>query len=134
LRDAYLSLSKALPQISYYAATDKLKVFMSHSPGQRFAQTEEVNGAKVTVSGERDGQAIVIHPTGHEFLAVGYRSSVSLKDPAFQWPEMRNVQVMKVYWAGDHWNKDGEPGYSVDQSNMTLYVELDTPQVVLVTW
>src|SRR5437764_13772816 len=51
LRDTYSSLSKALPQISYYATTDKLKVFMSRSPGQSFSATENVNGFPVTVSG-----------------------------------------------------------------------------------
>ena len=134
LRETYLSLSKTLPQISYYAGTDKLKVFMSRSPGQRFSQTEEVNGAKVTVSGDRNGQAIVIHPSAREFLVVGYRSTLSLNDLAFQFPEMKNIRVKKVYWAEDQWHQDGEPGYAVGQSNKTLEVELDTPQAVLVTW
>jgi len=83
LRDTYTSLTKALPQISYYAATDKLRVFMSDSPGQRFTRSEEVNGFNTTVTGERDGQAIVVHPSGHEFLVVGYRCEVSWLDAAF---------------------------------------------------
>src|SRR5712691_3687203 len=124
LRDTYYSLSKALPQISYYAGTDKLKVFMSRLPRQRFSQTEDVNGLKVTVTGEDNGKAIVIHLSGDEFLIVGYRASVSFTDPAFQWPEMNRIRVEKVYWAGDHWNKDGEPTYGVDQSKKTLDIEL----------
>ena len=134
LRDTYSSLCKALPQISYYASTDKLKVFMSSTPGQRFARTEDVNGIKTTVSGEHDGQAIVIHPSGHEFLLVGYRASVSWKDPAFQWPEMKTISVRRVAWAGDHWRKDGEASYDVDQSDTTLSVDLDSAQAVLVNW
>ena len=55
LRETYSSLSKALPQISYYAGTAKLKVFMSGVPGQRFSQTEDVNGSRVIVTGESDG-------------------------------------------------------------------------------
>ena len=102
LRDTYSALSKALPQISYYATTEKLKVFMSRSPGQRFSATENVNGFPVTVSGRNNGQAIVIHPAAHEFLVVGYRVSASFQDPMFEWPTMQKIRVQKVYWAGDH--------------------------------
>jgi len=134
LRDTYSSLTKALPQVSYYATTDKLKVFMSRSPGQRFSTTETVNGFPVTVTGENNGQAIVIHPAAHEFLLVGYRTNVSFTDPAFQWPMMKQIRVERLYWAGDHWNPDGEPNYGVDQSKKTLDIDLNTPQAVLVSW
>jgi hypothetical protein len=134
LRDTYTSLRKALPQISYYAKTDKLRVFMADSPGQHFKQTAEVNGSKVTVGGEHDGEAIVIHPSGHEFLLAGYRTSVSLDDTAFKWPEMKSVYVSRVAWDDDHWVQDGEPSYNVDQSHHSLSVDLDSPQVVLVNW
>jgi hypothetical protein len=134
LRDTYSSLSKALPQISYYAGTDELKVFMSALPGQRFSQTEDVNGLKVTVTGEDNGQAIVMHLSGREFLLVGYRAGISFQAPAFQWPEMKSIQVEKVRWARDHWEHDGEPSYGVDQSKKTLAVQLDTPQVIRLSW
>lgn len=134
LRDTYTSLRKALPQLSYYAGTGKLRVFMADSPGQRFTQTGDVNGDTVTVSGEHDGQAIVIHPSGHTFLVVGYRTSVSWSDPTFHWPEMRNVSVNRVFWDGDHWSRDGEPAYGVNQSHHLLSVDLDSPQAVLVSW
>lgn len=134
LRDTYSSLSRALPQISYYAGTNKLKVFMSRLPGQRFSQTEEFNGVKITVTGEHNGQAIVICPVNHELLVVGYRSSVSLNDSAFQWPRLKSIHVERVSWAGDDWNKEGAPEYGIDQSAKTLTVELDTPQAVHVAW
>jgi hypothetical protein len=134
LRDTYSSLTKALPQVSYYATTDKLRVIMSRSPGQRFSTTETVNGFPVTVTGENNGQAIVIHPAAHEFLLIGYRANVSFTDPAFQWPAMKQIRVERVYWAGDHWNQDGEPNYGVDQSKKTLDIDLNTPQAVLVSW
>ena len=134
LRDTYASLGKALPHISYYATTEELKVFMSRSPGQRFSTTEDVNGFPVTVTGENNGQAIVIHPAAHEFLVVGYRTSASFRDPAFQWPTMKQIRVEKVYWADDHWNGDGEPEYYVDQSNRTLDVDLNAPQVLRISW
>ena len=134
LRDAYSSLAKALPQISYYAGTSKLKVFMSESPGQRFTQTEEIDGFKVTVNGERNGQAIVIHLSGYEFLVVGYRTSVSWKDSAFSWPQMKSVRIEKVMWSRDHWDRDGEPAYGVNQSGKVLSVDLGSPQAIRVTW
>ena len=93
-----------------------------------------MRGFKVSVSGEHNGQAIVIHPSDHEFLIVGFRSGISLSDPAFQWPAMKNIQVQRVRWVGAGWENDGEPSYGVDQSNQTLSVDLDTPQAVLVGW
>jgi len=134
LRDAYSSLGKALSQISYYATTDKLKVFMSHSPGERFSTTEDLNGFPVTVTGENNGQAIVVHPAAHEFLLVGYRVSVSFTDSTFQWPTMQQIRVEKVYWVGDHWKSDGDAEYHVDQTNKRLDVDLDTPQAVVISW
>ncbi len=126
---AITEINSGLTPITY-----KLKVFMSRSPGQRFSTTETVNGFPVTVTGENNGQAIVIHPAAHEFLLVGYRTNVSFTDPAFQWPMMKQIRVERLYWAGDHWNPDGEPNYGVDQSKKTLDIDLDTPQAVLVSW
>lgn len=134
LRDTYSSLGKALPQISYYAATDKLKVFLSAKPGERFSSSETVNGTPVKVSGEDNGEAIVIHSEAHEFLVAGFRTSVSFTDPAFQWPSMRQIHVEKVFWAADHWVDDGAPEYYVNQSDKELEVSLSSPQVVLITW
>jgi len=134
LREAYSSLRKALPQISYFAHTNKLKVFMSQAPGQRFAETEDVNGLTVTVSGELNGQAIVIHPSGHELLMTGFRASISLARPEFQWPTMKSIHVARVRWSADHWENDGEPSYTVDQSSQSLIIDLDSPQAILVTW
>lgn len=134
LRDAYTSLSKALPQVLYYSGSPKLKVFMGRSPDQPFAETADVNGFKVHVSGSDNGQMIVIHPSGHEFLVVGFRSGISFNDPAFTWPAMKSVRVQSVTWTGDHWSQDGEPEYAVNQSTQTLNVGLTTPQAVLISW
>ena len=134
LWDTYSSLGKALPQISYFANSEKVKVFMSRSPGKRFSTTEDVNGFPVTVAGQNNGQAIVTHPAAREFLIVGYRVNASFTDPTFQWPAMKQVQVEKVRWSENHWNSDGEPEYHVDQSNQTLDVDLGAPQAILVSW
>jgi len=134
LRDAYTSLSKALPQLSYYATTAKVKVFMSDLPGHPFAQTADVGGFNVAVNGDHDGQAIVIHPGGHDFLVVGYRSRISWPDPAFGWPELMKLEVERVTWNRNHWEKDGEAAYGVNQSTKTLSVDLDFPQAIHVKW
>jgi hypothetical protein len=134
LRDTYTSLNKALPQISYYAATNKLKVFMANAPGERFTQTEDVGGFRVTVSGGNDGQAIVIHPGGHEFLVVGFRTRVSWQNAASDWPEIRKLRVERVFWSRNHWERDGEATYGVNQSDKILSVDLDSPQAIRVNW
>ena len=134
LRETYESLRKALPQISYYAHTDKLKVFMSDLPGLRFSKTEVINGFKVRVTGEHNGKAIVVHVSGRNFLVVGYRASVSFEDPSFQWPAIRKIKVERVAWSGGGWRTDREAEYGINQSAKTLDVELGMPQAVLVSW
>ena len=134
LRETYTSLNKALAPILSYSSTPKLKVFMSQLPGQSFSATQNVNGFQVKVSGTDNGQMIVIHPSGHEFLLVGFRSSASFKDAAFEWPRMKTVRVQRVSWEGGRFRRDGEANYSVNQSGHTLDVELDVPQAVLVSW
>ena len=134
LREAYTSLNRALPQISYYAATDKLAVFMSESPGQPFTRTQDIGGFNVTVSSEKDGQAIVIHPGGHEFLVVGFRTRVSWQDAALSWPQILKLRVERVAWNGSHWASDGEAAYGVNQSNKILSVDFDSPQAIRVNW
>ena len=134
LRETYSSLAKALAQVSYYAGTRKLKVFMASSPGERFTQSGDVNGAVVTVTGEHDGQAIVIHPSGHEFLVIGYRCQVSWKDATFTWPHMKSLRVERGAWVRGHWQRASEPSFGVDQNQQTLSVDLDSSQAVRVNW
>ncbi|MFB3922960.1 MAG: DUF5597 domain-containing protein [Terriglobia bacterium] len=136
LRDTYLSLRAALPQIATYAGTEKLKVFMSRLPGERFSETRDVNGAKVVVSGEGNGQAIVIHPTPNEFILVGYRCEVTLTDDAFQWPGVRQVRVERGRYVGREWKGEGDPlsFYGVNTEARTVEVPLMIPQVVRVHW
>ena len=107
---------------------------MSNLPGQRFTETADVHGVNVTVSGEHDGKAIVIHPSAHEFLVVGYRTQVSWKDTSFTWPTIKAIRVERVVWNHDHWDEEGKPAYGVDQSNKVLSVSLDSPQAIHVTW
>jgi len=134
LRDAYSSISKALPQISYYANTDRLTVFTSNLPGQKFAHTEDVDGVKVTVKGEDNGQAILIRPTNHDLVFIGYGTEIVLQDDMFQWPTIQRIRIEKGYWTGNRWNRDGEPTYGFNQSDKSLYIGLETPQAVRVSW
>jgi hypothetical protein len=132
LRDCYLSIGKALAPVSYYAGTDKLKVFMSRVPGERFSIIEDVDGAKVTVSGQDDGQAIVIHAEPNEFLAIGYRCRVSIASEMARWPELKRIRVESVCWDEDRWQVEGECWYVIDQSASIIGFSLDTPQAVRV--
>jgi len=134
LRDAYTSIRKALPQISFYAASDDLKVFMSEMPGQIFSRNEEIGESSVSVKGAHDGQAIVIHTRGHEFLIAGFRASVDIKDATLTWPTIRGVRVQRVRWNGSDWANDGEPQYDMNQSARSISIALDVPEAVMVSW
>ncbi len=134
LRDCYTSLTKALSQIAYFAGTDKLKVFMAHLPGQSFSGIKDVNGTKVKVGGEDNGQALIIHPEPSEFLIVGYRCHVTIYGEMFTWPALRELHIEKGSWVGDKWKKQGEPYYGIDQSERSLNLELETPQAIRVWW
>lgn len=136
LRDTYLPLRAALPQITSYAGTEKLKVFMSRLAGEKFSETKDINGAKVLVSGEDNGQAIVIHPAPDEFILVGYRCEVTLTEDMFQWPSVRKVRVERGRYVGRDWQSEGDPlaFYSVNTEARSLEVPLMIPQVVRVYW
>jgi len=111
-------------------------VFMSRLPGEKFSETRDVGGAKVVVSGEDNGQAIVIHPAPNEFLLVGYRCEVSLTDDVFQWPNVRKVRVERGRYVGRDWKNDGDPAsfYSINTEARSLEVPLMIPQAVRVYW
>jgi hypothetical protein len=134
LRDAYTSLNAALAPISYFAASDKLKVFMAPVPAQRFASTQDVGGFSVKVDGDANGEAIVVHPAGHDFTIVGYRCGVTFKDPVFVWPAIQGLHVERGHWDGDRWIADGPASYNINQSDRSLNVDLPYPQAVHVTW
>ena len=134
LRDAYTSLAKALPQVSYYGNSSKVKVFMARIPGEKFSESTEIEGIQVKVSGAENGQAIVLHPTAKEIVIVGYRCDVSLWNEVFKWPALKQVHVEKGSWAGNQWRSEGEPLYEVDQVQKRLGVQLNEPQVVRLYW
>ena len=136
LRDTYTSLRAALPQIAYHAGTENLKVFMSRLPGEKFSETKEVGGAKAVVSGEDNGQAIVIHPAPNEFIHMGHPCDVTLTDDTFRWPSVRKVRVERGRYVGREWKNEGNPAsfYAFHTEARSLDVPLMVPQVVRVYW
>ncbi len=134
LRDAYTSLRRALPQISYYDDTPALRVFLADVPGKRFSEAKDVNGFSVNVSGQDNGQAMVIHPSGHNFLIVGYRCEVTLRSSAFRWPALQGLRVESGSFDGNDWKPHGAPSYSISQSRRVLQIDLDHPQAIRVSW
>jgi len=134
LRDCYTSLSKALSLVAWYGGTDKLKVFMAQLPGEKFSVTRDMHGTKIKMGGDQNGQAMVIHPSPSEFVFVGYRVHAAILGERFTWPAVRAVHVERGAWVGDRWTKQGEPYYYIDQSEQSINIELETPQVIRVWW
>jgi hypothetical protein len=132
LRDCYLSIGRALVQVSIYAHTNKLKVFMSRVPGESFSTIEDVNGAKVTVAGQDDGQAIVIHAEPGEFTIIGYRCRVTIATEKARWPDLKQIRVESGSYEGDKWQQEGVYWYVIDQSTGVIGLRLETPQVLRV--
>ena len=132
LQEAYLSLESALPQILIYAGTDKLKVFQAPVADRQFSSSDTVNGLLIRISGSANGQAIAIHPSEKELLIIGYRVDVSVTSPKLEWPNMQAVQVQRVHWSVDRWVDDGEPLYGVNQTDHSLWIDMEPPQAVLV--
>jgi len=134
LRDTYLALSQAMPVVSLFGGTENLKVFMAQFPGDRFSQTRDLSGSKITVSGQGNGQAMVIKTAENEFFALGFKCSVTLADSGFVWPGLQKVTVEKGAFEGDRWVASGEPRYTFNQSAQTLGLRLERPQVLRVYW
>ena len=135
LRDCYTSLSKALPVIAYYAGTEKLKVFMASLPHHPFSDTTVVDGVKVRVAGEGDGQAIVIHPVPREVLLIGFRSHFWVYTDAAKWPDLQQIKIESVVWTDGGWREEGTANYiGIDQSERCVSVDIELPQAVRVRW
>ena len=132
LRETCTALGKALSPISYYAGTEKQKVFMAQLPGRPFSTTSDLDGAKIQVSGSRDGQAIVIHPAPGEFVIAGFRCRVVIWDDDYVWPALRRLRVESGRYDGNAWHPEGVPHETVNQADRSLGIRLDTPQVVRV--
>ena len=132
LRDCYASLSAVISEIAFHAGTGQLKVFMSEIPGDEFSATKEVSGTKVEVTGQNNGQAIVVQTAPHDFIVVGYHCHASIYGDEFVWPALRNVNIERGRSTAAGWIKDGEPYFGIDQSNRKLNLYLESPQAIRV--
>ncbi len=89
----------------------------------------------MVVSGEDDGQAIVIRPASNEYLIIGFRCQVELWSDMFAWPALQRVHVERGRFDGLVWKALGEPSeYGVNPTQKTLDVGLDAAQVVRIHW
>jgi len=67
-------------------------------------------------------------------VLVGFRSNVTLGDPPLEWAHIKDIHVEKGWWAGNRWNRQGEPIYGISQGSNALSVNLDSPQAIRVYW
>ena len=130
LQECYETINKAMTPISYYAGTDKLKVFMGTQPGEKFSYTVDLNGTKVMVSGQANGQVFLIHPNDNEFLIAGYRCGISIATDKAIWPALKDIKAEKGTWNGKDWVGQGEVYYTVNQSDRTIGLRVENPQVI----
>lgn len=130
LKDCYRVLGKAMAAISRYGWTDHLKVFMGVQPGEKFSDTRDLGGRKVTVQGQDNGQAILIHIADNEYLAIGFKCSISISSERAQWPDVKDICVEKGYWQGLDWVAEDVTHHSIDQSAHLVSIAISTPAVV----
>lgn len=136
LAEAYEVLNEALPAISYWGGTPHARVFLSNLPNTPFSKRVLMGDISVTVAGDDNGQAIVLQPSGHELILIGYRCQVMLGSSSPSWPGRNAIDIQSGVWSGAQWKRTGTPvvvpsdGSSRDQ----IRVYLSTPQVVRVSW
>lgn len=137
LSSAYDLLNRALPAISFWGGTAHSRVFLAPLSGDTFSETEEMEGIHVTVDGSENGQAIVLQPSKHELILIGYRCEITVA-PASNatWQDLSRVKVEKGTWSKDKWLQDGKPVTARvdDPSSNSLQIFLPEPQVVRVWW
>lgn len=130
LRDCYQTLNKIMVPVSLYAGTSQMKVFMAVQPGQEFSDTRNLGGRKVTVQGQDNGQAIIIQSGENEYIAAGYRCSISIDTAKAVWPDLKGISVETGHWQGLQWVAAEESHYTINQSSGQVSLTLATPAAV----
>jgi hypothetical protein len=130
LRDCYRTLQNMLVPVSFYGGTTNIKVFMSVQPGHKFADTRDMGGRKIFVEGQDNGQAIIIHTGGNEYIAAGYRCSISIETTKAIWPDLKEIEVENGRWQGSQWIAEAETHYTINQSSSQIGVSLGSPMVL----
>ena len=136
LGSVYGLLNRALPAISYWGGTEHAKLFMADLPDTRFSQTKSMEGIQVTVAGSENGQAIVLQPSEHELILIGYKCQVTLNSEASTWPGASRMHIETGSWVANKWMKEGEPvvGRAASQAHGPVHIFMPQPQVVRVYW
>ncbi len=130
LRDCYQTLQNIMVPVSHYGGTSQLKVFMAVQPGQKFSDTRDLGGRKITVQGQDNGQAIVIHMGDNEYLAAGYRCSISIETEKAVWPDLKQISVETGRWQGTQWTAEEASHHTINQSTGQVGLSLAAPAVV----
>ncbi len=130
LNACYTVIQQALAPICSYAQTDQLRVFLSPLPRHAFRDEQSMMGATVHVSGEHDGQVIVVALASGDLVIAGYRCFVSVATEMAIWPHLQHIRVERGEWHGWAWVPHGELFYQIDQSRQRIDMTLDVPMVV----
>lgn len=136
LSSVYDLLQRALPAISYWGGTEHARVFQADLPAAPFIKTVSMGGVQVTVKGSDNGQAMVLQPSSHELILIGYRCEVTLNAPSPTWTSVGQVHVETGSWAHGTWKRDGAPVVvkAAQDSSDGLRIYIPQPQVVRVSW
>lgn len=136
LSAAYDVLDRALPAISYWGGTSHAKVFVSDLPDTPFSTTAVMGRMSVTVAGSSNGQAIVLQPSNHELILIGYRCQITLQSTSPSWPTSSAINVQSGGWNGAQWKTSGVPTVVAAAGSRPerIRIYLPDPQVVRVSW
>ncbi len=67
----------------------------------------------VRVSGMNNGQAIIIHPSGHNFLVLGFRCWITFHDSTSEWPTLKRIRVERGSFSGNQWQEEQTAAISI---------------------
>lgn len=133
LREACSCLRKAMPAISYFGGTKRLKVFLADFPGMPFSQTADISGVQVAVSGSGNGQAIAVRPADNEILVAGYRCVATLHTDLARLSTLQRLHIEKGSWIGGEWR--GRPADDlIEAGRGQLRILFSDAEVVRVYW
>lgn len=135
LRKTYLSLRSAPAQIAHFAATDRLKVFLSEKPGESFRSVQSVGGIEVGAGGRPGGQGIAVRLGKREMLMLGFDVGFSLKTGRESWPALKTIKAENGHFQdGLKWVRKGPAKHVIDQAEKRVKFSISSPGAVRITW
>jgi hypothetical protein len=128
LMRAYTTIERAMAPLALCAGTNKVKVLLEGE-----TRETEVAGAKVEVTYDPGGQAMILHPDPNEFLVMGWKAAVTFETPLAKWPALKKLRVEAGRWEGPRWIPADDPVYYAVQNEREVRVRLfEEPLVVRV--